>query len=117
MGLRGPLPRPAALRAVHNARARGGGRARLARVIEQELLARADELQRVGLKLLKRAERKPTVMTRSNGEQANPLFGQSQKLFDAADRIRMRLGRLTPETEGDAHSDSGSLEAFRRAKH
>lgn len=118
MGLRGPLPTPAHLRSVRNARNRRA--AGLAPAIERQLLARADELHRVGLKLLKRAERKPTMRTPSNGEQANPLFGQSQKLFDAADRIHMRLGRLKPEADGKGEpesADADPLEAFRRAKH
>lgn len=116
MGLRGPLPTLAHLRAVRNARRRPAPG--LTPAIERQLLARADELQRIGLKLLKRAELKPTLKTRSNGEQANPLFGQSQKLFDAADRIHMRLGRLKPEAEDETKSaDADPLEAFRRAKH
>ncbi|MBI4636117.1 MAG: hypothetical protein HY727_07175 [Candidatus Rokubacteria bacterium] len=119
MGLRGPLPTAAPLRAVRNSHRRRRASAGLAPEIERLLLARAQELHRIGLALLKRAERKPTGKTPSNGEQASPLFSAAHKCFAEADRIYLRLGRLQPDSadEESLAADPDPLEIFRRAKH
>lgn len=118
-GLRGPLPTPPHLRSVRNARRRPRARG-LQDDVERVLRVRAEELNRLALRLLKRAERKPTMRTPSNGEQASPLFAAAHKLFEAADRIYLRLGRLAPEADapgGPGANTDDELEAFRRATH
>lgn len=120
VGLRGPIPMSPSARALRQARGRPPIAARfLDRQLERLLLARAEALHRLGLRLLKRAERRPSGRTPSNGEQASPLFGAAHRCFEAADRIYLRLGRLMPDARDEESSaaDADPLEIFRRAKH
>lgn len=115
MGLRGPIPMSPADRALRRASGRPMPARQLDRQVERLLLARAEALHCLGLRLLKRAEGRPTGRTPSNGEQASPLFAAAHKCFEAADRIYLRLGRMTADEAPAADADP--LDTFRRAKH
>jgi hypothetical protein len=77
------------------------------------------ELRRVGIALLKKAEKKPTIYTKSNGEQISPTLRAALECLEAADRCE---GRFVRRMDGDRASagtqrePKDELDAFRKKK-
>lgn len=110
MGLRGPLadlgatrPRPLPRRQIPAEGLRA-------------LTARAEELETLGMRLVKTGARAKLVRTRSNGSQLSPKFLAGLKLLEAASEIWQRLYRLAPE-EAHGQAQPEALDAFRRTRH
>lgn len=81
---------------------------------------RAEELEALGMKLIKASTRSKLVPTRSNGPQMSPKFAAGLKLLEAARDIRNWLYRLgSPEGPGSPEKPPppDTLDAFRRKRH
>lgn len=115
MGLRGPLGMSDEERA-----ARGGRDRRSSTVTDVALRAwakRAEQLERLGLRMIEQASKAPAVKSRANGVQISAKLSAGLKLLDAADKIWARLGRVGTTRKGGAAATPGDqLDAFRRRK-
>ena len=67
---------------------------------------RAEKLEKLGLRMIEQATKKPTTRTPSNGVQLSAKLSGGLKLLEAADRIWIRLGRVRAPK---AASSSGFL--------
>src|SRR5262245_21515888 len=94
MGLRGPKPTDLSTLAMR------GGRIRPKRVLPEKAAAaweaRAEELERIGMQLVKQGARGKLMKTPSNGLQMGPKFLAGMRLLEAASEIWQRLYRVGP---------------------
>lgn len=115
MGERGPLPQDP------DARSARGGRDQTKPFRNQawakSLQARAERLERQGLKLIEQACKAPVIKTRNNGSQVSPKAKLGLDLLKAADEIWKRITRLGgagPESKPPAAGGPRSLADYRR---
>lgn len=54
--------------------------------------ARVCRLEALGMRMLRKAEKQPVTITKSNGEQPSGEFSAALRAFEAADRWWMRFG-------------------------
>lgn len=120
MGLRGRLPTPEHLRAIHDGRRRRRAIPKIHSDVERQLLALANEYQRTAEALLAHLRKRPTVSSKANGIVANPVADKAAKFGEAAVQILLRLGRIDPSaamTGDQTNHNPDPLEAFQRTKH
>ena len=118
MGLRGPMPTERTLRIVKGQRARRRSVRQLPATSRAKQKAWIEKLRETALKFLEKAEKRPTVHTKNNGEQMSPLLRAVLALNEQADRCEGRYARWKdgegPVTETGAQKDE--LDAFRKKK-
>lgn len=119
MGLRGVMPSNAALRIVKGQRTRRRAPRRLPATPRAVVEAQVKEMRRVASVFLLKAEKKPTVQTRNNGEQFSPVLRAALELFEQADRAEGRYMRRTdgiPAGRRALKEPKDELDAFRNRK-
>jgi hypothetical protein len=81
--------------------------------------ARAEQLETLGMRLVKEATGARLTKTPSNGLQMSPKFTAGLKLLEAASDLWARLYRIAPSEApppGSA-SQAESLDSFRQRRH